>query len=277
MKDHNQIIFHQTLLGSKDIILIEMIESNEIIGKCVLSIISKEEAEISDIKISDQDNDIDNDQIYSTLFIEVVKIAKVKQLSTIYLTVSQNHFTTIGKTSVLENHLISSNWILKNHQNIFIFDGQNMNKDHWLLINHLTEDFTIDSIQSVTNQEEEEIERGKNIWYPERFYPFQYNSMGKNSLVMRFKGNIIGWCVTTIAGSNMLMYDNLFVKKEYWNLGRSISLFGKSLKIQCEESDIKYVTFTVHGDNKPLLKILHKRTLDYKVDYKELKVYELAL
>lgn len=273
MNNYNKVIFNQTLLSRRDdeeTILIEMISPNEYKASCLFSILDKLEAEISEIKISDG-NDV---RIYSHLFKEIEKIAKEKQLSTIYLTVSQNNFNNTKNTSVLEKHLISSNWVLSNNQNIFIFDGQKMNKDPWLSINHLTADFSIESIQSITNEEKVEIDRGKSIWYPDRFYPFQYNTMGKNSLVMRYKGIVIGWCVTTSAGNNMLMYDNLFVKREYWNLGRSISLFGKSLKMQCEESGIKYVTFTVHGDNKPLLNILYRRTLDYKVDYRELKMYQ---
>ena len=273
--DINKVMFNQISLNRKGItetILLELIVSNEIKGKCILSIINKEEAEISNMKMNEENN-----MLYRFLFKEIEKILKEKQLSIIYMTVFQNVLENMGIISALEKHLINSKWNLHTNQNIFIFDGGKMNKDNWLKEDHLSKDFRIDSIHTVTKQEKEEIEKGKNIWYPNRFYPFQYNNIGKNSLVMRFKGSLIGWCITDLASENMLLYDNLFVKKEYWNLGRSISLFGMSLKIQCEESDIRYITFTVHGDNNALLKILRKKSVDYIVDFKELKLYKLIL
>ncbi|MGG3888656.1 hypothetical protein [Metabacillus fastidiosus] len=272
--DQSNMVISTSLLiqDSGEAFQLELQVEGKVKGKCTLIIIDSE-GEINDLDIYE----VDNALLCEVFFKNIERVATEKRLNTIYLTISQKMMNNLEKISILESILVELNWNLKTSQQIFLFDGVKMNTDKWIRKNHLNTDFSIDSFTTITSQEKEEIKQGKNVWYPDRFDPFQYQTMGKNSLVLRYKGYVIGWCITELASENMLMYDNLFVKEHFWNMARSIFLFGKSLKIQCEESDIRYITFTVHGDNKPLLKILHKKSVNYIVDFKELRLYELAL
>ncbi|KAB2332579.1 hypothetical protein [Bacillus mesophilum] len=272
MVEHNRLYVKQTILISnenEESLLLEVTDSSKAVKCSCTLLIDKNEAEVRDLHELEEGNE----PVYQVLFEEVERISKEKQLSLIHSNISQSNLENIDEQTFLEQQLLSMSWSMSDHQNIFILDGKEMAQDSWLNKEHLTTDFTIDSISTITKQEKEEIEVGKNVWYPDRVYPFQYPSIGRNSLVMRYKGRVIGWCITTIAGSNLLMYDCLFVRREFWNLGRSISLFGSSLKIQSEESNIRYLTFTVHGENSPLLKIIQKRAGSYIVDFKEIKLY----
>ncbi|MED4401348.1 hypothetical protein [Metabacillus fastidiosus] len=251
---------------------LELQIEGEVKGKCTLLIVDSE-GEINDLDIYEPDNFL----LCNLFFKNMEQIAIEKRLNTIYLTISHKTMGNLGKISTIEQAISTLNWNLKTSQQIFLFDGVKMDTDQWIRTNHLNTDFSIDNLTTLTSQEKEEIKQGKNIWYPDRFDPFQYQTIGRNSLVLRYKGQVIGWCITELASENILMYDNLFVKEQFWNMARSISLFGTSLRMQCEESDIRYITFTVHGDNTPLLKILHKKTADYIVDFKELRLYKLAL
>ena len=270
--EHNRLFVKQTVLKTNDnaeTLLLEVTDSSKAVKCSCTLLIDKNEAEVCDLHVLEEGNE----PVYQVLFEEIERISKEKHLSLIHSNISQSNLKNIGEQTYLEKLLLSMSWSMSDHQNIFILDCKEMAQDSWLNKEHLTTDFTIDSISTITKQEKEEIEKGKNVWYPDRVYPFQYRSIGKNSLVMRYKGRVIGWCITYISGSNLLMYDCLFVRKEFWNLGRSISLFGRSLKIQSEESNIRYLTFTVHGDNTLLLKIIQKRAGSYIVDFKEIKLY----
>jgi hypothetical protein len=63
------------------------------------------------------------------------------------------------------------------------------------------------------------------------------------SVVNKFKELILVLTfVSNPATSQLLVYDNLFVKAEYQSLGRTLSLFHHALTIQIEQSPIQYMT-----------------------------------
>ncbi|RNB92678.1 hypothetical protein EDM56_00600 [Brevibacillus fluminis] len=248
--------------------VIEIEESDGIIASACLNI-ENERGEVVEFKSID----VNEDHSKEILFYELDKLAFKKKVETLTFPCTYTQFPVDLRADSNDHFLFGHGWSNQTNQHVFLFDGIKMANDQWLKNQFLSNDYTIDSVLTLTEHEKQEISTGLDEWYPARFHPLHYQTMGKNSLVLRHKGEVIGWCITCVAGQNILLYDNLFVKKGYWNMARSISLFGKALQIQLSESPIRYVSFTVHGDNIPLLKIIKKRSMSYIVDYQNLKVY----
>lgn len=170
-----------------------------------------------------------------------------------------------------------SYWEKEIEQSVFILDAQKTYDLDVFSKNYLKDVFSIDSITSLTEEEIQQIQQGENDWYPTRFHPLRYQTYAKNSVILRHKNEVIGWCIVVPATSQLLMYDNLFVKAEYQSLGRALSLFHHALSIQMTQSPIRYITFTVHGDNDPMLKLLGKRVTDVLIDYQNVVIYQLDI
>lgn len=166
-------------------------------------------------------------------------------------------------------------WKKAIEQSVFILDAQKTYNLDVFSKNYLKDVFSIDSITSLTEEEIQQIQQGENDWYPTRFHPLRYQTYAKNSVILRHENEVIGWCVVVPTTSELLMYDNLFVKAEYQSFGRALSLFYHALSIQITQSPIRYITFTVHGDNDPMLKLLRKRVADVLIDYQNVVIYQL--
>lgn len=166
-------------------------------------------------------------------------------------------------------------WHKAIEQSVFILDAKKTYELDIFSKSYLKAAFSIDAITSLTAEEIKGIGQGENEWYPTRFHPLRYQSYAQNSVVLRHNQQVIGWCIVTPATPQLLLYDNLFVKKEYQSLGRALSLFHHALAIQLAQSPIRYFTFTVHGDNDLMLKVLKKRVETVLVDYQSVVIYHL--
>lgn len=165
-------------------------------------------------------------------------------------------------------------WKKDFEQSVFILDAQ---KTYELAIfsrNYLKEVFSVDSLASLTETEIQYIQQGENVWYPTRFNPLRYQTYAKNSVILRHNNKVVGWCVVVPGSSELLIYDNLFVRTEYQSLGRAFSLFYYALAIQLKQSPIRYFTFAVHGDNDLMLKVLCKRSKNVLIDYQSVIIYK---
>ena len=167
-----------------------------------------------------------------------------------------------------------SNWEKVIEQCVFILDAQKTYDLDVFSKSYLKDVFSVDSITSLTEEEIQQIQLGENDWYPTRYHPLRYQTYAKNSVILRQEDEVIGWCVVVPATSQLLMYDNLFVKAEYQSLGRALSLFHHALSIQIDQSPIRYITFSVHGDNHLMLKLLRERVTDVLIDYQNVVIYQ---
>lgn len=153
-------------------------------------------------------------------------------------------------------------------QCVFLLDAQKTFDLEVFSKSYLKGIFSIASVSSLTEAEKEEIQRGENVWFPTRFHPLRYEMYAKNSVILRCNDELIGWCITVPTNSQILLYDNLFLKAKYQSLGRALSLFHHALSIQLNESPFRYLTFSVHGDNDLMLRTLGKRVDSVLVDYR---------
>ena len=196
-----------------------------------------------------------------------VKFIHVQKRLHVQLVIEQFEYKQANRISYWEKEI---------EQSVFILDAQKTHELDVFSKNYLKDVFSIDSITSLTEEEIQQIQQGENDWYPTRLHPLRYQTYAKNSVILRHKNEVIGWCIVVTATSQLLMYDNLFVKAEYQSFGRALSLFHHALSIQMTQSPIRYITFTVHGDNDPMLKLLRKRVKDVLIDYQNVVIYKFV-
>lgn len=174
-----------------------------------------------------------------------------------------------------ENEVLLGKWQQDICQHIFILDVLKAKELPIFNRMHLKENFTIHSIQELTPQEVSSIQRGENVWFPTRFHPLRYETVARNSLILRDNDELVGWCVVVQATNQMLMYDNLFVKENYQSLARSLSLFWYAISMQIDQTQMDYLTFVVDGQNNRMLKVLQNKVHSPMVDYQKVAVYKL--
>ncbi|MET3658400.1 hypothetical protein [Sporosarcina psychrophila] len=161
-------------------------------------------------------------------------------------------------------------------QHIFILDALKTKESPIFHPMHLKENFTIHSIQELTQHEVSSIQLGENVWFPTRYHPLRYETMAHNSLILRDNNELIGWCIGVHATQQMLMYDNVFVKERYQSLARSLSLFWHAISMQIERTQMQYLTFVVDGQNERMLKVLRNKVRFPMIDYQKVTVYKLS-
>lgn len=189
----------------------------------------------------------------------------------LYVQVTEPEYSSKGD----ELELLLGKWQQNICQHIFILDALKTKELPIFMRKHLKEKFTIHSIQELTPQEIASIRHGENVWFPTRHHPLRYDKMASNSVILRDNNKLIGWCIVVQATEQMLMYDNLFVKESYQSFARSLSLFWHSLLIQIDRTQMRYITFVVDGQNKPMLKVLQNKVHSPMVDYQKVTVYKL--
>lgn len=124
----------------------------------------------------------------------------------------------------------------------------------------LPEAFTVFSWGKLTQTEREELLQAKNSWYPEELTPFRNESLidPDISLGLRYKDEVIGWCMNHKYTENTYICDSAFTKEPYQNLGRSIPLMANSVK-KAYEANYKYAIFYVNDHNYRMLHFVSRK------------------
>lgn len=114
----------------------------------------------------------------------------------------------------------------------------------------------------LTPTEKQEILPGQ--WDTPSLFPFSDDSRIEqvNSLVLRYNGEIIGWCVNHRVAPDTIRYSTLFVREKFQKLGRGVSLLAESIKRQIAGS-VPYYTFAVARENAQMLQFVNRRLKDY--------------
>lgn len=132
--------------------------------------------------------------------------------------------------------------------------------------------FTVSSWQELSEQEYEEIKKGKGIWYPELTSPFLEAERIDpfNSVFLRDENAaIIGWTITHRLDAETILYRNIFVKDEYRSMGYAMILMGNAIWRQYDRGIYKLM-FCVHVKNKNMNRIVSRfmRPFNYTVKKK---------
>lgn len=132
----------------------------------------------------------------------------------------------------------------------------------WLYKYPLPEAFEIFPWAALTQTEKQLLLTRKD--YPDALSPFSNDTRIEplNSLGLRYKGEVIGWCLTHRVAPDTIRYSSFFVAKQYQKMGRGISLLAEAIKRQIA-SPVANVKFSVATDNAPMLQFFNRHLRPY--------------
>jgi GNAT superfamily N-acetyltransferase len=130
----------------------------------------------------------------------------------------------------------------------------------------LPKTFTIFPWMELTAQERAEIEQRDNgLNYPDELCPFIETDPieALSSLGLRYRDEIVGWCVVHRIMPNCVNYRSLFVKPEFQAIGRAIPLLFASINRQITNQEVTNGLFFVLNENLPMMRFANHRLAPY--------------
>ncbi|MBF0395298.1 MAG: GNAT family N-acetyltransferase [Desulfobacterales bacterium] len=149
-----------------------------------------------------------------------------------------------------------------------IFEGdRNIMKAPWIHY-PLSPDFSAFPWSDLTDTERSMIlyKQRKEQWYPEVLSPFQDEEIIEplNSIGLRYKGEVAGWCINHRVAPDTIRYSFMFVRKDLQPLGWGILLLAESMRrhIKASMTDKNLIDcrsiWMVEKTNEPMIKFAEK-------------------
>jgi len=201
-------------------------------------------------------------------------------LSTLNQYAKNNHIKKLSLSYVInrpESHLIES--FLQAHQwskpipEMFLCHVEGikvveMLKSDWMNRYQLPDKFKLFPWSEITPKEFSALI--ENPFYIPEYTPEFENFETLNSLGLRYQGEIIGWMLTKAYKPNVILYHNLFIKKEYQKLGRAIPLLAASIKKQCQYNPhLQGGIWQTKAHNKPMIRFIKRCLAPFSEEIKE--------
>lgn len=125
--------------------------------------------------------------------------------------------------------------------------------------------FTISPWMELTAQEQAKIERRENgLDYPDELCPFRAGRIkAPSSVIVRDRGEVVGWSIVEQMMPNLVNYASLFVKPEYRASGLGIHVLAASINRQIADKTVTNGLFTVLQENTAMVKFMTKNLAPY--------------
>ncbi|MGO0063643.1 GNAT family N-acetyltransferase [Brevibacillus fluminis] len=158
---------------------------------------------------------------------------------------------------------------------MYTLSGEHLEDCNWIPSIRLPSGFSVSPWEELSVEERQVIQNGKENWYPADLCPFFEEDKNDPhfSLLLRYKENIIGWLIAQRVARNMIYYKVLFVRQQYRQLGRGISLLGIGLK-RASEGGFAYAMFSIDRENIAMSDFVRKRLAHLVIGKKVLRVSE---
>ena len=135
----------------------------------------------------------------------------------------------------------------------------------WLYKYPLPNSFTIFPWTKLTATEKAELAQRRD--YPPSLSPLTKDPRleSLNSLGLRYRGKIIGWCLTHRIDKDTIRYSTLYVEPKFQKLGRGISLVAEAIKRQMNHGNIPYGKWSIAPDNHLMSRFNRRHLLPYSI------------
>lgn len=152
----------------------------------------------------------------------------------------------------------------------------------WLEKNLLPNAFERFPWRNLTEGEREDILRRqeKNEWFPEHRNPFNEEEIleERNSLGLRYQGEVIGWQITHRPVEDLVRYTNMHVRDDLRKFGLVIPLLVEAIRIHLRTDlteEAPKSTFRVRPENEKMLKFVEEKMEPYLDEVNPMLEYEL--
>jgi hypothetical protein len=148
-----------------------------------------------------------------------------------------------------------------------ITDTHRLNEQKWLHNVTLPENFEFSLWEEVSEDEIKLIKSLENE--PDYISPFyEKDTIEKNSLVLKYNKEIIGWMITNRISHDTIRYSTLYLNKKKHKLSNiPIKLIKQSVRLQFQKIDLeKQGVFIVNFENILFIRLLQTLFLPYGKD-----------
>ena len=170
-------------------------------------------------------------------------------------------------TSIIEKLLQRSQWMEPRYRMMVCeSDMQTISEAPWMQERSFPPEFSVFQWCDRTAADLADLRERQAVkpWYPEELTPFKDEHLLEpySSLGLRFKGQLIGWCLTHVLDSETVRYSTLFVAEEHQKMGRAIPLLACSIT-DLRKSQYFKARFDVALDSKPMIRFVKRRMSPY--------------
>lgn len=146
---------------------------------------------------------------------------------------------------------------------LFQTDKDKIIQAPWLDKYSLPNSFHIFPWTELTSAEQAELAQRND--YPSSLSPLTKDSRleSLNSLGLRYRGKVVGWCLTHRIDAQTIRYSTMYVEPRFQKLGRGISLVASAIKQQLLHKDIPCFKWSVAAENKAMLNFCQRHLVLY--------------
>jgi GNAT superfamily N-acetyltransferase len=167
-------------------------------------------------------------------------------------------------TPVLESFLHSNGWSPSFVEGKVYKADKRISDAPWLKKIGLPASMSAHFWSEISDTEKSKLRSLENVLYPSFLSPFKTEHVMEksNSLVLKVKGEIMGWCITYRIAEDTILYDSVFVVPEYHLSGCAFMLMSRTILLQLDQ-DIPYAMFAVNTDTLSMGKIVDRWLTPY--------------
>jgi GNAT superfamily N-acetyltransferase len=139
-------------------------------------------------------------------------------------------------------------------------DLDTMVRGPWMSL-HLPPDFEVFSWANLTHQDRTDMlaRQFTEPWFPELLSPFPFGGAIEpvTSIGLRYRGDVVGWAITTHIRPDKVRFCVLFVREDLRFRGTALALLAHSIR-RAETLSIRSWVFDVAFDNTPMLRFVRR-------------------
>ena len=177
------------------------------------------------------------------------------------------YMTGLPQTPALESMLSRGQW-MEPRCRMMVCDGEfdQIIKAPWMRNRELPPEFSMFPWSELTQAERQEIadRQATQQWYPEVLTPYRNEHLVEPamSLGLRYKGEIVGWCIAHRLSVDTVRFASLFVRRDLQTVGRAVQLLANSIYLSVG-TPIYKARFDVAMDNPGMLRFIKTRMAPY--------------
>jgi GNAT superfamily N-acetyltransferase len=171
-------------------------------------------------------------------------------------------------TPALERLLQQHNWTPPEPRMLVCKCNRKMLEAPWLNKNYsFPPSFTFFPWQEITPEERLNLQKQQetSLWIPDQLSPFKHekNLEPLNSLGLRYEGEVVGWVITHRLSPDTIRYTCSYIRPDLQKVGRILSLYAESIKLQAANLEIPNAIWTVPFKFNSMANFVKKRMGEY--------------
>jgi GNAT superfamily N-acetyltransferase len=186
----------------------------------------------------------------------------------------------ISDTPAFERILQGQNWTMPTVAKLICEGDRKMLQAPWIRY-PISPEFSVFPWTKLTDTERSMILYKQQIeqWYPESLSPFKDESFIEplNSIGLRYKGEVAGWCITHRVAPNTIRYSYMFVRQDLQSLGLGILILAESVrrheKAAQRDKDLDDFNgiWMIEKENELMMKFAQRYMLPWIVSVNEIR------